>query len=68
MRLVFDKLNVSLLLVAIVVTAIAYVIMGTGENTISPIMLIIAYVILFPAAIIAGVKRSTNEDETKRNK
>jgi len=68
MRLVFNKLNVSLLLVAIVVTAVAYVIMGTGENTISPIMLIIAYVILFPAAIIAGVNRSSDNDEIKRKK
>lgn len=62
MKLVFNKLNSYLLLLAIVVTAIAYVIMGTGENTISPIMLIIAYAILFPAAIIAGINRNDEDN------
>lgn len=62
MKLVFNKLNYLLLALAIIVTIIAYVIMGTGENTVSPILLIIAYVILFPAAIIAGINRNDKEE------
>jgi len=35
--------------------------MGTGDITISPILLIIAYVILFPASIIVGTKKKEEE-------
>lgn len=57
MKFVFTKLNVILLIAAILVTIVGYIIMGTGDNTISPILLILAYVVLFPAAIIAGTKK-----------
>ena len=57
MKFVFTKTNTILLILAIVVTVIGYIIMGTGDNTISPILLIIAYVILFPASIIIGTKK-----------
>ena len=57
MKFVFNKLNVVLLIAAITITIIGYIIMGTGDNTISPILLIIAYVVLFPAAIVAGTKK-----------
>ncbi|MCF7793981.1 MAG: hypothetical protein K9N09_07045 [Candidatus Cloacimonetes bacterium] len=57
MRFVFNKTNVALLIIAILATIIGYIIMGTGDKTISPIILIIAYVVLFPAAIMAGTKR-----------
>ena len=57
MKFVFNKLNVILLITAILVTIIGYIVMGTGDKTISPILLILAYVVLFPAAIIAGTKK-----------
>ena len=57
MKFVFNKINVVLLIVAILTTVAGYIIMGTGDNTISPILLIIAYVILFPASIIVGTKK-----------
>ena len=57
MKFVFNKLNVVLLIAAILITIIGYIIMGTGDNTISPILLILAYVVLFPAAIMAGTKK-----------
>ena len=62
MRFEFGKLNTILMVIAILVTVIAYFIMGTGDNTISPILLVIAYAILFPAAIIAGVNRNSSEN------
>jgi len=64
MKFVFNKLNAILLIAAIIVTIAGYIIMGTGDKTISPILLIIAYVILFPAAIIAGTKQE-KKDNTK---
>jgi hypothetical protein len=57
MRFVFTKTNIILLIAAILATIAGYIIMGTGDKTISPIILIIAYVVLFPAAIMAGTKK-----------
>ena len=57
MKFIFNKTNVILLIVAILATIVGYIIMGTGDKTISPIILIIAYVVLFPAAIMAGTKK-----------
>jgi hypothetical protein len=50
-------LNSILLIIAILVTIVGYLIMSTGDKTISPVLLIIAYVVLFPAAIIVGTKK-----------
>ncbi len=61
MKFVFNKLNVVLLIAAILITIIGYIIMGTGDKTISPILLIIAYVVLFPAAIMAGTKKKEKD-------
>ena len=61
MKFVFNRLNLILLSVAILAIVIGYIIMGTGDKTISPIILIIAYVIIFPAAIIAGTKKEKKE-------
>jgi len=57
MKFVFNKTNKFLLILAIITTVAGYIIMGTGDITISPILLIIAYVILFPASIIVGTKK-----------
>ena len=57
MKFVFNKTNTILLIIAIITTVAGYIIMGTGDKTISPILLIIAYVILFPASIIIGTKK-----------
>ncbi|MDP8209404.1 MAG: hypothetical protein RAO94_01590 [Candidatus Stygibacter australis] len=68
MRFVFGKLNTILMVIAIIVTVIGYLIMGTGDNTISPILLVVAYAILFPAAIISGADRSTGEENGRQKK
>jgi hypothetical protein len=54
MKFVFSRLNTIILIIAIIITIAAYVIMGTGDKTISPILLVITYVVLFPLAIIIG--------------
>ena len=57
MKFVFKKINTILLIIAILATVVGYIIMGTGDKTISPIILIIAYVVLFPLAILYGIKK-----------
>ena len=61
MRFVFEKKNRFLLILAILFTVAGYVVMGTGDKTISPILLIIAYVILFPAALLSGWRTSRHD-------
>ncbi len=61
MKFVFTKTNATLLIIAIIVTIIGYIIMGTGDKTISPILLIISYVVLFPMAIIIGMNKHNDE-------
>jgi hypothetical protein len=57
MKFVFSKVNVALLILAIIVSVVGYIILGTGDKTISPILLVIAYGALFPAAIMSGVRK-----------
>lgn len=57
MKFVFNKTNKILLILAILFLVAGYVIMGTGDKTISPLILIIAYVVLIPAAIISGTRQ-----------
>ena len=61
MKFVFNKTNIILLVIAIITTIAGYIIMGTGDKTISPILLIIAYVILFPVSIIIGTKKKNRK-------
>ena len=61
MKFVFNKTNVIILIIAIITTIAGYIIMATGDKTISPVLLIIAYVILFPASIIIGTKKNEKE-------
>ena len=61
MKFVFNKTNTILLIIAIITTVAGYIIMGTGDKTISPVLLIIAYVILFPASIIIGTKKKEEQ-------
>jgi len=61
MRFKFNKTNTILLIVAILATIVGYIIMSTGDKTISPIILVIAYVVLFPAAIMIGTKKKDQQ-------
>jgi len=62
MKFVFSKLNTIILIIALIIIIAGYIIMGTGDKTISPILLIISYVILFPLAIIIGTGKKGSED------
>ena len=54
MKLRFGKVNQSLLIVAVLATILGYIVMGLGDKHISPIILVLAYVVLFPLAIMVG--------------
>lgn len=65
MRFIFEKTNETILIIALVLTIVAYLIMAEGDNTISPIMLVIAYAVLFPLGIILGADKSKVEKKKK---
>lgn len=60
MKFTFKKINWILLAIALAVTFAGYFVMGTGDKTISTILLVIAYLVLFPVSIMAGTK---NKDQ-----
>jgi hypothetical protein len=51
-----NKTNYILLLVGILLVTIGYVIMAVGDRTISPIVLIIAYMVIIPIALLWKTK------------
>jgi len=52
-----NKKNLIILLIAIVLITIGYIIMEQGDAVISPIILIISYVILIPVALLFPTKK-----------
>ena len=52
--MVFDKKNMILMVIATLFLIAGYIIMGTGDKTISPIILVVSYAVLFPIAILSG--------------
>ena len=65
-RFVFGKESIILFVIGVVIITIGYIIMATGDITISPILLIIAYVFIFPLSILIGLmKRRSDDNENK---
>ena len=56
-KLRLGKINYILLIIGILILTTGYVIMGLGDNTISPILLIIAYVVFIPLALLFPNKK-----------
>ena len=46
------KTNYRILIIGIILITIGYLIMATGDSTISPLLLIISYVIIIPIALL----------------
>ncbi|MDD4815326.1 MAG: hypothetical protein PHQ29_07640 [Candidatus Cloacimonetes bacterium] len=51
-RLRLGKINMLLLVLAAIVLVLAYVIMSFNEISISPVLLLIAYVVIIPVALL----------------
>jgi membrane protein YdbS with pleckstrin-like domain len=56
-KLHFSKKNSLVLLIAIVLLTIGYLILNTGDITISPIILVFAYCVVIPLSFIIGTKK-----------
>jgi hypothetical protein len=52
-----SKVNIYILIVAIITLTIAYSVMATGDITVSPILLVITYTIVIPLALLYPVKK-----------
>ncbi|MDD3548017.1 MAG: hypothetical protein PHT61_07185 [Candidatus Cloacimonetes bacterium] len=51
-RLRLGKANIVLLVIAAIILVLAYVIMSFNEISISPVLLLIAYVVIIPVALL----------------
>ncbi len=51
-RLRLGKINMLLLVLAAIILVLAYVIMSFNEISISPVLLLIAYVVIIPVALL----------------
>jgi len=49
--------NYILMLVALVVITIGYIIMGQNEISVSPILLVLAYVVIIPISLVIRFKK-----------
>ncbi len=61
MKFHFGKLNIFLLAVALILLTVGYIIMGNGDKTISPILLVLSYAVLLPLSFILGFKNKDQE-------
>jgi len=65
-RFVFDKVNTILFVFGLLLLVIGYAAIAAGDRTLSPIILVIAYIIVFPAAILWGaLKKRKDNSENK---
>jgi len=59
-RFWWSPLNTILLIVALVVMTAGYIIMRQNDISVSPVLLVIAYVVLIPLAIMLKGKKDNN--------
>jgi len=59
MKFVFKKINLLFLILGLLVCLAGYIIMSTGDKTTSPILLVIAYAVIFPVSILIGTKQKS---------
>ena len=57
MKFKFGKINLILFILGIIFMIAGYIIMGSGDKTISPILLILSYAVLFPLSLIIGFEK-----------
>jgi hypothetical protein len=57
-RFHWGSLNTILMVIALIMLTAGYIIMRKNDISVSPVLLLIAYVILIPAAIVLNGKKS----------
>lgn len=61
-RFIFNKLSIILFIIGIIIITAGYIIMSTGDTTISPILLIFAYLVIYPLSILIGLLKRGKKD------
>jgi Sec-independent protein secretion pathway component TatC len=60
-KFIFDAYSVGIFVLGLIFLVIGYIVMATGDTVFSPIILVIAYVVLFPLSIVLGLARGEKE-------
>ncbi len=55
-------LNWALLFAGVVVVLFGYVLLNRGSVTAAPVLLVLGYLVLIPAGLLAGFRRSDDRD------
>lgn len=55
-RFVFEKINLVILVLALVLIMVGYILLGKGDRTVSPVLMVISYVVLIPGAFLIQPK------------
>ena len=68
-KFIFNRQSIFIFILGLICLIVGYLFMASGDITVSPILLVIAYVILFPLSIIIGIiKKPGNKDNNKITK
>ena len=58
-------MNWALLLAGVVAVLFGYVLLNRGSVTAAPVLLVLGYMVLIPAGLLAGLRQSDGPEETK---
>ena len=58
-------MNWALLLAGVVAVLFGYVLLNRGSVTAAPVLLVLGYMVLIPAGLLAGLSQSDEREETK---
>lgn len=59
----FRALNVGLLVGGLVAIAVGYLLLNRGSTVAAPLLLVLGYAVLVPAALLVGLRRPRVPDE-----
>ncbi len=59
----FRLLNVGLFVGGLVTIAVGYILLNRGSTVAAPLLLVLGYAVLVPAALLVGVRRRRHPDE-----
>ena len=65
-KFTFNTTSIVFFVLGLILLTLGYIIMATGDITISPILLIIAYVVLFPLAILVGLFQKPKKQDKEQ--
>jgi len=58
-------MNWALLFAGVVAVLFGYVLLNRGSVTAAPVLLVLGYMVLIPAGLLAGLSHSDEREETK---